>query len=288
MASNRSTPRRRPDRARAARGFSILELVVALGVSSIAMTAITKFFGQSALNFRKQSYRLEAAQASRATLDAITRDLRLAGACLPTVGNFVALEGTDASAGDTVTIRTGLVGADGSCIRSANTADLAIGATTIPVENASQFTTGTLLYLANANGSGEIVQLTGKAGNTLTIGSGLVQGYTASNAGVFALDERVYWLDKSDPAAPLLILQANWGPQQAFAVGVEDLQLRYVLQQNCPACDVVDAQALGEVEWRLVNEVVVEATVRTVGGVVAGDDVTWVAEARAKPRNLLP
>jgi len=290
MRSSRSSRRRKPD---ATRGFSLFELVAALGVTSLVMAATAQYFAQQAKTFAGQAYRLEAQQASRATLDTITRDLRLAGACLPQTGAFMALAGTDSGAGDTVTIRTGLVGTDGSCVWSSANAGLAQGATSVPLiaGGGTQFQAGQLLYLSHPNGSGEIKKIASKAGDILTLSGGLAQAYPAppQNALVFGVDERVYWLDKSNAAAPLLVLQANWGVQQAFAVGVDDLQISYILDQNCPTCDVVDAQNIpDDATWRLVNEVIVQATVKTIGAARAEDQATFVAEARAKPRNLLP
>jgi hypothetical protein len=99
-------------------------------------------------------------------------------------------------------------------------------------------------------------------------------------------DERTYALGKSNPAVPVLTLTVNRDPQ-AFAAGVSDLQVRYVLNQGCPACTTVDLPT-GAAQWQLVNAVVLTATVQTVGGVRPEDAATLVASSTAKPRNLLP
>jgi hypothetical protein len=79
----------------------------------------------------------------------------------------------------------------------------------------------------------------------------------------------------------------NRGTPQTFAAGMTDLQVRYVLEQNCPTCDVVDLPADDSV-WRLVNQVLVTSTVETVGAVRPQDQVSVTETTRAKPRNLLP
>jgi hypothetical protein len=294
MQSRRSIPPSKGDRS----GFSLMELVVALGMTGVAMGAATSFFIQQAQTFAHQAYRLETQQALRASLDNITRDLRLAGACLPSGGAFTALAGVNDPDGDSVTIRTGIVGPNGSCLATTLAASpLAnAGSTTITVANAAGFTAGMLLYLRNPNGSGETRRIISISGNVLTLEAGLEQSYlrtdavcscSVSDGGVYPMDERIYALDKSAPEAPLLTLEANRGGPLAFAVGVHDLQVQYILDDNCPSCEVVDLPA-DDAEWATVNEVTVTATVRAVGSARAGDDTAFVASARAKPRNLLP
>lgn len=264
-----------------------------LGVTGVAMSAITTFFMQQARTFSHQTYRLEAQQALRSSLDNITRDLRLGGACLPTGGSFLSLTGVDDPGGDSLTVRTGVVGTDGSCIKTSLNSGVAAnaGATAITVSSATGFAAGMLLYLRAGNGSGEIHLVQGVAGDVVTIVGGLEQGYTAAGntvGGVYAMDERSYSLDKSNPVAPLLILEANRTGPQAFAIGVYDMQVQYILDRNCPTCDTVDLPE-DDIEWALVNEVKVSVAVKPVGSDNANDSsVTFTGDARAKPRNLLP
>jgi hypothetical protein len=72
-----------------------------------------------------------------------------------------------------------------------------------------------------------------------------------------------------------------------LAAGMRDLQLQYVLERNCPPCDVVDLPP-DDATWRLVNQVLVTPTAETVGAVRPEDQVTLAQTSRAKPRNLLP
>ena len=294
MRCRRSTRPSRADR----RGFSLVELIVSLGLTGIVMSASTTYFLQQAKTFAHQAYRLETQQALRASLDNITRDLRLAGACLPTGGAFVSLAGVNDPAGDGVTIRTGIVGPDGSClVTSLATSPLAnAGSTSITVESGVGFVPAMLIYLRNPNGSGETRMVQSVSGNVITLEAGLEQAYVRhdvscncdlSDGGVYPMDERVYALDKSHADAPLLTLNVNRTGQQAFAVGVHDLQVRYILDENCPTCTVVDVPT-DAAQWALVNEVTVTATVKPVGSGHIGDDASFVATARAKPRNLLP
>jgi prepilin-type N-terminal cleavage/methylation domain-containing protein len=277
--------------SRSERGFSIVELLVALGIVGVTLAGVVPFFALQARKMKSASYRLEAQQGMRASLDAMSRDIRLAGACLPTKGQFVALAGVDAAAGDQITVRSGIISSGTSCIKTTTTADVAQGASALPVNSTAGFTNGMLVFLSHPQGGGEIHKATSVSGNSITLDSGVSQTYPGpppgGPSGVYALDERVYALDKSNPANPVLTLTVNRTAPQAFAAGVSDLQIRYTLNQNCPPCDTVNVPP-DTATWWLVNDVVLTATVQTVGSVRPEDSVTIVETTRAKPRNLLP
>jgi prepilin-type N-terminal cleavage/methylation domain-containing protein len=282
MRSTRSTPR---STTRRRAGFSLIELLVTIGVSGVTLASVVTFWANHARQIRQHSFRLESQQALRSSLDAITRDLRLAGACLPLTGQFISLAGANVAGGDSITIRTGLVRNNMSCIVASTTADAALGATSVEVDNANGFTADMLVYLRAPNGAGELSAITMVVGNTISFANAAQQPYT-TGSGVYAIDERTYTLDKSDPDVPVLTLSVNRDAAQAFAAGVSDLQVRYVLNQNCPTCTTLDLPTGSD--WQLVNSVIVTATVQTVGGVRPEDAATMVASSTAKPRNLLP
>jgi Tfp pilus assembly protein PilW len=279
---------RRSSRRCGAEGFSFVELLVTLGLSGIVLAGMTTFFTQHARRMRVHTTRVEVQQALRASLDAITRDVRLAGACLPQNGQFIALDGTDGTT-DSITIRAGVVRNDLSCLFTATTSFLSIGATAIPVEDADGFAAGQLVYMRDPNGSGELktVSAVNAAGPTVTLTSGISQQYPVGS-GVYAVDERTYSVDKA-VTPPVLQLQVNRGTPQAFAAGITDLQFLYVLDQNCPPCDVVSLNpVLGTDEWWTVNEVLVTATAETIDAARSGETFELTQVSRSKPRNLLP
>jgi hypothetical protein len=249
----------------------------------VALGSVVSFFATQARVQVGHGYRIELQQALRSSLDNITRDLRLAGACLPANGTFAALAGQDGPGPDQVTIRAGVVRDDMSCVRSALTAMTSNGTTSLSVSDASGFAADTLVLVHTAAGQ-QYSFVTGVAGNVITIEDPATIDFPVGS-GVFAIDERVYGIDDIGPA-PRLMLTINRGAEQAFANGMRDLQVQYVLANNCPPCDVVDIPA-NDTEWRLVNEVIVTAQAETVGAVRAEDQVSLRETSRAKPRNLL-
>jgi prepilin-type N-terminal cleavage/methylation domain-containing protein len=282
MPPRRST---RTSTASGRAGFSLVELLVTTLVAGVSLSAATLFFATHVGIMRSQGYRIEAEQAMRGSLDAITRDLRLAGACLPQNGQFIALDGQNIPGGDSITIRTGMVGANLTCYPTSLTLTAPAGTTLLNVVNGAGFTPGTLGYVRHPNGSGQLSVITAAGATTINITNGLTQDYP-TGSGVYAVDERIYSVGGT-PDMPLLMLQINRGVPEAFAAGMHDLQIKYVLDRNCPTCDMIDLPS-STAEWWVVNEVKVTATVGTIGAVRPQDSVTVVATSTGKPRNLLP
>ena len=114
-------------------------------------------------------YRVEQDQAIRASLDNVTRDLRLAGACLPVTGGFIALAGTDGPGPDTVTARAGIVRDDLSCVVTALAALAANGTTTLPVTSEAGFVPDMLVYLRHPGGNGQFTFVSDVSPGTIEV-----------------------------------------------------------------------------------------------------------------------
>ncbi|MBM4258982.1 MAG: prepilin-type N-terminal cleavage/methylation domain-containing protein [Deltaproteobacteria bacterium] len=82
------------------RGYTLIELLVVLLITSFMMTTITGFFQTAVATRQNAGAQTEAQQGLRALASLITQELRQAGACLPRNGNFMALAGTKAVAGN--------------------------------------------------------------------------------------------------------------------------------------------------------------------------------------------
>jgi prepilin-type N-terminal cleavage/methylation domain-containing protein len=277
---------RHPERSR---GFSLIELLMAVGLAGIALTSVVQFFALQTRKMKGHTYRIEAQQAARTSLDAVARDVRLAGACLPVTGAFIPLAGTNGPGPDSITVRTGIVRTNMSCIVAGVTANMAAGASTAQVDSSSGFSVGMLAYLRHPSGSGQFLFVTALAATSITLSGAATVAYPIGS-GIYAIDERTYAVDTiTMPSVPQLTLVINRAAPESYAAGVQDLQIRYVLNRNCPPCDTVDAPAPADTAtWRLVNNVLLTATVKTIGTVKPEDAVTMTQTSSAKPRNLLP
>ena len=269
-------------------GFSLVELLVTIALISLVLGAAGGLVAVARPSIEQENVRIETAQSLRATLDTLARDLRLGGACLPTNGTFVALSGSDAGVTDSIVTRHGLVQSDLTCVRTALRADLLANGTDLAVDSAAGFAAGMWIYIRHPNGTGEFFSITGaQAGaRTLQKSTKLSKDYPISS-GVYAVDERTYATDTSDPTAPTFTVATNGGPALPFASGVEKLNIQYQLARNCPSCDVVDLP-VDDGEWALVTEIDVDVTVRSRVADARGQFFRRTGRIKAKPRNLLP
>jgi prepilin-type N-terminal cleavage/methylation domain-containing protein len=265
-------------------GFTLVELLASVTLVAVASAAIAQFFQIQARRQSGHAFRVELHQGLRSSLDAITRDLRLGGACMPSDGDFVSIAGTDSTT-DSVTVRAGKVRTDMSCIQTALTANAAKSQKNLTVGSPSGFAVNMRVYLRHPGGTGQFSFVSSITGNTVRLTTNTNKAYPVGS-GLFAIDERVYSIITAG-SQKNLNLTIDQGTPQIFAAGIEDLQLRYILQQNCPPCDVVDLPA-NAAQWRLVNQVMVTATGKTIGAAKAEDQMTLTETSRAKPRNLLP
>jgi type II secretory pathway pseudopilin PulG len=273
-------------------GFTLLELLMATALTIIAMVAVMGLFHASARFMRSQELDMETAQAARSSIDAMVRDLRLGGACLPTIGPFIALSGTDGGTQDSITTRTGLTRPDMTCVTAAVQSPVAVGDTSIPVDSVNGFTVGVRGYICDNNcGTSELFTITGLNSdtNTLTRDTGSASAY-ATDSTVYLVDERVYYIDQTTTpwgSVPELVMQIDNQAPQSFAIGIETLDVTYQLNRNCPACDTVSLPASDD-EWRLVQELFLTVTARSDRPNQSGQYYRRTLKVSVKPRNLLP
>jgi prepilin-type N-terminal cleavage/methylation domain-containing protein len=287
---SRPTPSTPPSNAEAP-GFTLLELLVAIAVTTVALAAAAAFFHASARFMRNQEREIETTQAVRASADVLVRDLRLGGACLPVTGDFITLDGLDASTRDEITTRTGLTRPDLSCVRTATVGVTPAAGGTLAVERVDGFQPNMHAYIRHTDGTGEFFNITSvdTGSNTLGRDRAFTKDYDPAS-GVYAVDERRFFLtDATTPwgIIPQLQLQLGDGTPSAFALGIEQLNVRYRLKQNCPPCDVVDLPATPS-DWWLVDEVLLTLTARSIKPNPSGTYYRRTMNVTVKPRNLLP
>ncbi|HUJ71480.1 MAG TPA: prepilin-type N-terminal cleavage/methylation domain-containing protein [Verrucomicrobiae bacterium] len=280
--------------SRAERGFSLIEMMVATAIMSLALALAGNFFVASRNGLLDELAREETLQGLRATLDTLERDLRLGGACLPTTGNdFPPLAGTNHGTLDGVTTRTALVRSDLTCIQSTVAATspatgTTAGATTIPVQSVNGFAVGQRAYVRGSTNSGEYFNIAGvnTATNQLQIAAGLQSAYL-NGSGVWAVDERAYAIDSTTYApVTVLTIAANGTAPVPFAYGIQTVNVQYELASDCPPCDVVDLPST--TQWPLVNQLYLTVTMQSLKPLSYGQYFTATDTIGVKPRNLLP
>ncbi len=243
-------------------GFTMIELLVTMVISAVLGLMIVNGMANQSKFRSDADAKAETHQGLNGALDSLARDIRLAGACLPTQPAFVpllAVNGTRIDpqgvmqANDSITIRTGAVTGSTTCPQSALTADAATNSTTLSVADIRGFTAGSLAFLIGPNSqpNGEFVKITGvTAGGgcavsspncgTLTTTGAHVQ-YPAATSGIYGLEERVYSIDTTNyPTAtnplPTLVRNINRAASaQPVALGIESMNVRYRLNVSCAA-----------------------------------------------------
>ncbi len=275
----------------AERGFSLIEMMVATAIMSLALSIAGAFFVASRNTVTDQMTAQETLQGLRAALDTLERDFRLGGACLPMSGaDFPALAGTNSGTLDGVTTRTTLVKSDMTCIQASLVTAASAGNTTLSVNTVSGFAAGQRAYIRDGNTNSEYINITGvNAGTTpakLTISSGLQLAYTTGSY-VYAVDERVYKIDSTTyTPVTVLTIAVNGATPVPFAYGVQAVNVQYQLSSNCPPCDVVDLPTA--TQWPLVNQLFITVTMKSLKKLSNGQYYTATGAIGAKPRNLLP
>jgi type II secretory pathway pseudopilin PulG len=269
----------------------MVELLVGITLMGLAMAATSSFFLASNGQMRQQNFRIETDQAARAAVDMIVRDLRLGGACLPVTGDFISLDGVEDGEEDEIITRTGLVRPDMSCVRTASSAMTNDGTKIVQVESIDGFEEEMPIYLRAPNGSGEYRSIAGidTAAKEIHLSEPVDQDFP-STTGVYALDERHFYIEHFDTArgdVPKLMVKIGDDDPMSFAVGIEKLDFSYVLRKNCPPCDVVEIPTT-ESDWAVVEQVIVGLTARSEVQDASGDYYRREVEVAVKPRNLLP
>ncbi len=266
------------------KGYTLVELLVAMMLSGIALSMVAKDFSHTVHQRKDMEQVAEAQQAVGAVLTFVTQELRQAGACLPTLGKFVALEGTDNGDRDTLTLRIGMTNQDSIvCVRTVSTSAAMSGSSVIEVQDASGFEAGLNIYLTRMGGQGATFKISSVSDNAITIEGSLDADYLAGS-GVYAVEERTYAIDSSG-STPILTVSIDGGDPEPMAKGVTVFNVRYQLDP-CPPCDLIDLPADNS-EWRTVREVELTVAAETSSPLQNGQVHVVRESSNIKPRNLI-
>ncbi len=266
-------------------GFSLIEMLVALALTGIAMALFVRDFGFTVQTRREMDLVAETQQALHATHTFLTQELRQAGACLPTNGEFIALEATDGGTTDRITLRIGVVDrVDLTCLATVLTHDAEDDESRLRVQDVTGFEAGDWIYVTRNGGRGDTFRIASVGADSLDIQGSLGEDYVAGG-GVYAIEERSYAVEMMGDV-PVLTVAIDGEESQPLVAGVEEFDLRYRLDP-CPPCTEVDEPATSA-EWRSVKEVELRVTTRSA--TVKPRDGEYVrigGTTSIHPRNLL-
>lgn len=271
-------------------GFSLIELLVVLFLSSMMLTLMTGFFQATTAVRNHMGLQTESQQGLRALFEMVTQELRQAGACLPPLGQFIALDGTDGGTQDRLTLRIGRT--DGNtlvCIKAGTTAEAADGDATLTVSEGegNLFANAPIVYVTPNGASGEFYTVTATTSNSVTIDGGLI-GNHPEGTGIYAVDERRYEVETLSSGQLALTMSVDGGDSQPLVEGVEEFNVQYLLAPcDASGCASAVDEPGDDDEWRQVRTVAITATVRSHREDKNGQFLRESGYVHVKPRNLL-
>lgn len=290
------------------RGFTLSEVLVALSIASLVIIGVGTGVVFVTRAWAMHQARAQVQQANRVTVEALSRELRIAGACMPlaTVApitpQFQPLNGTHAAT-DSITIT-----ANPRCAGPTNVNVDCNACTTINVDNTTNFTAGTWAYIYNSSnlttppgpyGEFFLVQsvAAGSPGTVTvntTMGPPLTKNYPhydtsvspPKGSSVWGADQRKFAISSTCTGCngvPSLTLLMLGGVETPMVKGVDQMTIRYVLNRtyasNPAQCD---GQTGGTSSLCVVN-------LPTTGNSIAGDwqlvrAITFTIDAQSTTR----
>jgi len=276
-------------------GFTLIELLVTVVITAVLGSAIVSFFGTQ-MKFRSDTdLQAETQQGLVAAFDSLTRDIRLAGACLPTQPVFVPMANSN-NTSDNITLRTGVMNATTACVVTTLASAVTAGSPTFTVKDLSGFTVNGHAFIGD-NTTGELFtvrSLSGTSGQgTITATAPLASDYAAAS-GVYALQERKYSLDNVTYGLPTLVRSIDGQAAVPVAAGIQQFQVEYRLNSGCPTppsltpdC-IKTAVPANNAEWNQVSEVIVTLRAQSPRALSTGQlFVPQATTVRVQPRNIL-
>jgi Tfp pilus assembly protein PilV len=207
------------------RGTSLLEVLVALLLTGVVTAAIFQTYLTQHQNYLVQDDISEIQQSARATLDQMSRQIRMAGFSLPQ-GVAPFTPGNSSSGPDTisVTYRTG------TC-EAALSADMASTVADMPSnDDLTCYTDGQWAYIYHPDsGGGEFFQIShvDVGGKKIQHSSDPLSKAYKKDALVIILDRVTFYVDQSDASNPRLMMRNLAMDPQVYAEGISDLQFHY-------------------------------------------------------------
>jgi prepilin-type N-terminal cleavage/methylation domain-containing protein len=219
-------------------GFSLIEVMAAIVILGIAMTAVFSTFLFQQQSYTTQVRVAEMQQNLRDATETISRDIRMCTYGIPINVNIVDNEITsrflshlNSSTGpDEIYV---LYRYDGDAAYPSFNVNLALGGSTVTLTSTAGFAAGDRILVYDATNT-DLVRVTAvPSATTLTLQGGVASDYSAGGTLARVRYAR-YFVDRTtDPAHPTLMLdKRNGQPPQPLADDIEDLQFQYSRDTN--------------------------------------------------------
>lgn len=243
-------------------GFTLVELMIALLLFSVAIAGILSVAVTMTRSFREQSRIVNAERAVRAPLDLIVDALRQASPAVPTV-SLIKDGNTPCSTGAlNIVDNTGapdeleIVYASGGVATTTHSAVTASSTfVTVPSAHVGQFALDDYILISDT-AQGTLLKVAGIAGNNLTIApatacsASFPTSYPAKSVLVRA--QRARFTIANLDGIPTLWMDpdgAGATPAEPVAEGVEDLQVAIGIDTNADGAISEVGAAAGDDEW---------------------------------------
>lgn len=250
------------------RGATLIELLIALAITGVVTMSVMKLYVTQHENYLIQDDITTVQQNARASIDELTRNIRMAGNELP--GGLPALIASNTNP-DTITVNYVATSCEVSLSSPMPQPSSELKCAGI----VSCFDADEWVYIYEPDSGGgewfEITHVQPAAGHIQHNTMSLSKAYGA-DAVVLAVDQVKFFVDNTtDPASPNLMMQRLGGTPQIYAENVADLQFQYRLANNT----VVDVPA----SVSDVREVIITVTAQ---GMRTDPDYEGAEETRPK------
>lgn len=215
------------------RGFSLVEVLIALILSSVVTAAAFKAYVNQHKSYLIQDDVTNIQQSARASLDELSRQVRMAGFQLPNGLPSIIAANTNP---DTITITYH----DASCDTYLSDAMPQPSSELKCGSSVACFETGQWVYIWEADSAkGEWLQLTQvqTGSNHLQHNTTVLTRKYGANSNLLSMTQLKFYIDRSDTTHPKLMVSPINSTPQIYADDIIDLQFTYRLKNGT----VVDA-----------------------------------------------
>ena len=211
------------------RGFTLVELLIALFLTGVVTTFILNTFIVQHKQMVVQDQIVDAQQNGRAAIDELTRQIRMAGYNLPLGLPPIFAYNTNP---DTIVINYNTEECNATVTDPMPQPSAEIKATG---QDLSCFYDGQWVYIFDPDSGGgewfEVTQVQQAAGHLQHNTMQLSRTY-GPGAILISLNSMKYYVDRADTAHPKLMLKINNKAAVVYAEGVEDLQFTYTMKNG--------------------------------------------------------